>query len=138
MDFRSRFPLPWGSLGGYLVSGILLRPLHTFSKLWCTDSYVLTVSGIWCLAFLLLYRQVDADGRFGWMKVFVPVGQNPLLLYLLPDLLNNLLSLLGIRNWVFPLCRQSLWLGSLNILVVTAVLCMITAYATRKRFILKL
>lgn len=132
---KCSFLLTFGLL--LLISGVLLRPLHTFSKLWCTDSYVLTVSGLWCLALAFLFRLVDGGGQ-RWLNFFIPVGRNPLLLYFLPDLLNNLLGLFGIREWVFPLCRRGLWAGTLNILAVAFALCAITAYATRKRFILKL
>lgn len=133
---KCNFLLTFGIL--LLISGILLRPLHTFSKLWCTDSYALTTSGIWCLLLLFLYRFVDIGGKFGKMKIFIPIGQNPLLLYLLPNLLNNVLNLFGIHNFVFQFCGKNLWLGSLNILIVGTILCVITTYATKKRFILKL
>lgn len=121
-----------------LVSDFLLRPLHTFSKLWSTESYVLANAGIWCLTLLLLYRLLDEKHRCCGLSIFVPIGQNPLLLYFLPDLLNQVLTLGGIQDWVFPFCRQGVWSGTLNILAVSAALCALTTWATRKRFILKL
>jgi predicted acyltransferase len=139
---RSLFLLLFG-LGLY-VSGILLRPLHGISKIRATDSFALVTSGVCCLAFMAFYLLMDVLKVRRWASFLQPIGKNPLLAYILPSIVDYLLSF---ASWLFHInVWRVFWLylehgglaGMLNAAVVTAVILLITWAMTRARIILKL
>jgi len=131
-----------GGLTGFgvalLAGGILLRPLHGISKIGGTDSYALVTAGICCLFFLVFFGVIDHGGlRSGWGLLKV-AGTNPLLAYLLPDVLGNLMELTGTWGWFWPLWSQGGLPGLLNALGMTLVVLALTWYLTRRGVVIRL
>lgn len=129
---------------GLYISGILLRPLHGISKIRATDSFALVTSGICCLAFLAFYLLMDVLKIRRWASFLQPIGKNPLLAYILPSIMDYLLSF---ASWLFHInVWRILWLyrehggllGMANAAVMTAVILLVTWAMTRARIILKL
>lgn len=124
---RARFFLAFG-LGLYLA-GTLLRPLHGINKVAATDSYTLVTGGLCCLAFLLVYCVMDLGNLRRWANPLVPVGQNALLAYILPGILANFFTVIGLPGLLWP--YSNAWPGALNAGVLTILVMAITWVATR-------
>lgn len=139
---RARFLTVSGLL--FLGAGYVLRPLHGFSKIGGTESWILASAGICCLVFLAFYLTLDAAGLRKAGSFIVPVGRNPLVAYLLPDIIGCVLGLLGglfhtdLDRFVWPLAARGGVPGMLNAAAMTALVLFLTSLATRKRFLLKL
>ncbi len=124
---RVRFIL-WFGIGLYLA-GMLLRPLHGINKNAATDSYALVTGGLCCLSFLLVYVVMDIGNLRLWAGPVVMVGQNALLAYILPGILNNLIGAAGLPD--------VLWLwgsglpGALNAAALTILVLFLTWGATK-------
>jgi len=131
---RARFFLLFG-LGLY-AAGLLLRPLHGIHKNAATDSYTLVTGGVCCLSFLLVYVLMDLGNLRRWADPLVPVGQNALLAYILPGIIGNLFTVIGLP-WLLWQYGSS-WPGALNAAALTAVVLAITWGATRIGIRLKL
>jgi heparan-alpha-glucosaminide N-acetyltransferase len=134
-----------GLLGGALVlAGFLLRPLHTFSKIWGTESYCLATAGICCLVFLLFYLGLDVLKGRKAAAFLMPAGKNPLLAYLLPGLIGNAAGLIGslvhadVDGLLWPFHRAGGIPGMLNAAAMTAVVLLLTAVLSRAGLLLKL
>jgi predicted acyltransferase len=127
-----------------LLAGYILRPLHGFSKIAGTESWALATAGICCLAFLVFYILLDVMKLGRAASFLVPAGRNPLMAYLLPDQLGNLLLLLGgllhINLWraFWPFAEKGGIAGMLNAAIVTALVLFLTTLLTRAKVILKL
>ncbi len=124
---RIRFMLVF-SVGLYLA-GTLLRPLHGIIKNQATDSYTLVASGICCLLFMIFYWMIDVRNRSTWAGFLLPAGQNPLLAYLLPDLVIYLFGVLGLQKLLWP-CSSGLP-GAINAAALTALILVINWGLTR-------
>lgn len=124
---RARFFL-WFGLGLYVV-GTLLRPLHGINKVAATESYALVSGGLCCLAFLLVYCVMDIGNLRRWANPLGPVGQNALLAYILPGILGNLFTVIGLPGLLWQ-CSNA-WPGALNAGVLTILIMAITWAATR-------
>jgi predicted acyltransferase len=139
---KSLFLLSYGS--GLYLAGILLRPIQGISKIRATESYALVAAGLCSLAFLGFYLLLDVLKVRRWSKFLRPVGVNPLLAYILPDILISVLGLLAslvgydLGRWLWPFAEQGGAAGMFNALVVTALILLITGLATRLKVILKL
>jgi predicted acyltransferase len=139
---RSLFLLTYGI--GLYSAGILLRPIQGISKIRATESYALVSAGLCTLAFLGFYLVLDVLKIRRWSEFLLPVGVNPLLAYILPDILICVLSLLSsligydLDRWLWPFAGQGGAAGMLNALAVTALVLLITGLATRWKVILKL
>ena len=131
---RARFFLLFG-LGLY-AAGLLLRPLHGIHKNAATDSYTLVTGGVCCLSFLLVYVLMDLGNLRRWADPLVPVGQNALLAYILPGIIGNLFTVIGLPGLLWQ--YGSSWPGALNAAALTAVVLAITWGATRIGIRLKL
>ena len=131
---RARFFLLFG-LGLYLA-GTLMRPLHGINKIAATDSYALVCGGICCLSFLVVYCIMDLANVRRWASPFIPIGQNAVLAYLLPGILSNFFSVIGLAAVLWP--YNSAGPGALNAAVLTVIVLGITWTASRGRFLLKL
>jgi len=131
---RVRFLLGFG-LGLYLA-GTLLRPLHGINKIAATDSYTLVTGGLCCLAFLLVYCLMDLGHLQRWARPLVPIGQNALLAYILPGILANFFTVLGLPGLLWQ--YHSGWPGALNAGVLTLLIMVITWSATRAGILLRL
>jgi heparan-alpha-glucosaminide N-acetyltransferase len=136
------FILPFG-IGLYLA-GILLRPIQGISKIRATESYALVSVSLCSLVLLGFYLLLDVLKIRRWSEFLRPVGINPLLAYILPDILNSALGLLSslagsdLGRWLWPFAERGGAAGMLNALVVTGIILIITGLATRWKVILKL
>jgi len=131
---RARFCLVFG-IGLYLA-GTLLRPLHGINKVAATDSYALITGGLCCLAFLLVYCVMDIGNLRRWASPLIPVGQNALLAYILPGILDNLFRVVGLPGLLWQYSNG--WSGALNAGVLTILVMAITWVATRAGIQLRL
>jgi len=131
---RVRFILLFG-LGLYLA-GMLLRPLHGINKNAATDSYALVTGGLCCWSFLLVYVGMDIGKLRRWADPLALVGQNALLAYILPGILNNLLGVAGVAGVLWPYGSGAP--GALNAAVLTMLVLLITWGATKIGVRLKL
>jgi predicted acyltransferase len=123
---------------GLLAAGFLLRPLHGFHKIGGTESYALATAGICTLAFLLFHIGIDCLGFKAGTRFLQPVGANPLLADLLPDVLDKVLSLTGSWGLFWPLWPAGGWAGMLNAALMTAAVLGLTWTLTRWGFVLRL
>src|SRR6185437_1477166 len=82
------------------IAGYFLRPLYAISKIYATPTWGFYCSAICCLVYLLFYWVIDVKGHQRWTRFFQPAAENPLLTYLIPDIIFVLVMLLHIR--LFP------------------------------------
>jgi len=125
----------WLGLGLY-AAGMLIRPLHGISKDNGTDAYALVTAGECCLLFLAFYWVMDIWGLRKWAVWLIPVGVNPLLAYILPDIFGSFLDLANLNRYFWWI--NSGWNGVANCAVMTAVMLALVAGLTRARVRLKL
>ena len=139
---RSLFMLSFG-LGLY-AAGLLLRPIQGISKNRATESYALVTAGVCCLLFLGFYLLMDVLRMRRWSSFLQPVGKNPLLAYILPDIIASILFLISglvrfdVGRLLWPFAQRGGVPGMLNALVFTGFILLLTALATRAKVILKL
>jgi predicted acyltransferase len=93
------------------IAGYFLRPYFKISKIFATPTWCL-YSGAFCtLLFAFLYWLTDKKKIQRWTNFFKPAGSNPLLTYIIPDIIYYLTGLLGIV--IVPHILRSGWLGML-------------------------
>jgi heparan-alpha-glucosaminide N-acetyltransferase len=114
---------------GLYLAGQLVRPLHGINKNAATDAYTLVAGGICCLCFLVVYVGMDVLRWQKWAAPFLLIGQNALLAYILPGLLNNLCSVLGVGGILYQ--YGSGWPGVFNTAALTLLVLLLTWGATR-------
>jgi predicted acyltransferase len=129
---RLRFMLVFGA--GLYVTGVLLRPLHGINKSDHTASYALVTGGISCVLFALVYWGVDVKGWRFWSGFLAPLGQNALLAYILPEMVDNAFGVFG-RSMYWSKAGLA---GELSAVALTAVLLTIMWLLTRARLVMKL
>ena len=69
-----------------LVVGYFLRPYYKISKIHATPTWCLYCSAICCIIYSALYWLIDLKGYRRWTFFFRPAGSNPLLTYIIPDI----------------------------------------------------
>lgn len=79
-----------------LITGVMLRPAYKLSKIQATPSWCLYCSAICVAIFSLLYFLIDVKHVSKWTAFFRPAGSNPLLTYILPDIVFYGMLLAGI------------------------------------------
>lgn len=79
-----------------LIAGVMLRPTYKLSKIQATPSWCLYCSAICVAIFSLLYFLIDVKHISKWTAFFRPAGSNPLLTYILPDIVFYGMLLAGI------------------------------------------
>jgi heparan-alpha-glucosaminide N-acetyltransferase len=127
-----------------LAAGFLLRPLHGFSKNQGTESYCLATAGICCLLLLVFYWLMDVVKFRGWARFLRPIGANPLLAYILPDIVRTLINFfsglfrLDVWKTVFPYWESGGGPGILSAAAMTGIILLLTWSLTRKKIILKI
>ncbi len=139
---RAFFILPFGA--GLYAAGLLLRPIQGVSKIRATESYALVTAGVCAILFLGFYFLMDVLKVRRWAGFLQPVGRNPLLAYILPDILISVLVIASailrfdVGKLLWPFAERGGVPGMLNALAVTGLILLLTALATRARIILKL
>jgi heparan-alpha-glucosaminide N-acetyltransferase len=129
---------------GTLVAGYVLRPLHGINKNQATESYALVTSGICCLVLLGCYYLMDVKGIKKWANFFLPIGVNPLLAYIMPDIVNSLTDLIAsvvhfdLAKVLWPFREAGGWPGHVNAIVMTLIILLIVKGLTKAKVILKL
>jgi predicted acyltransferase len=127
-----RFMLLLGA--GAIVAGFLLRPLHGFSKIGATESYTLVTSGLSCLVLAGFYYAIEVR-RFRHVGLLALVGAHPLLAYIVPDVWEHFVEVVGLRSawwkgvWYFH--EQGGTGGLWNAALVTALMMLLTAALVR-------
>ena len=121
-----------------LMAGFMLRPLFGFSKIRCTDSFALATSGLCCLVLLLFYYLIEIKGWKKWSYWLLPIGINPLLAYILPDILGRLFNLTGTGKWFWPYLSAGGISGFLNAAAMTLIVLTLTTFLTKWRIILRM
>ncbi len=116
---------------GLWTAGALVRPIHGISKIGGTDSYALVTSGICALCFLAFYILMDVLHVRRWSAFLAPIGTNPLLAYLLPDILGIILGFTGAWRFFWPLRDFGGIPGMLNAGAVTGVVLLLTWALTK-------
>jgi predicted acyltransferase len=130
--------------GGLLAAGFLLRPIHGFSKIHGTESYCLAASGICCLLLLIFYWLMDVVKFKSWAAFLRPIGANPLLAYILPDIVRCLIGFasdlfrLDLWKTVWPYWERGGGPGMLSAAAMTGIILLLTWVLTRKKIILKI
>jgi len=81
------------------VAGYFLRPWFKISKIHATPTWCLYSAGFCTLLFMFLYWLIDKKGIQKWTHFFEPAATNPLLTYIIPDIIYFLTALLGVSLW---------------------------------------
>lgn len=82
------------------VAGYFLRPYFKISKIYATPTWCLYSAGFCSIIFAFLYWLIDIKKVQRWTNFFKPAASNPLLTYIIPDIIYYLTALLGIS--LFP------------------------------------
>ena len=93
------------------VSGYFLRPEFKISKIYATPTWCLYSAAFCTLLFAILYWLIDKKRIHGWTTFFNPAASNPLLTYIIPDIIYYLAALIGIM--LVPDIFRSGWMGIL-------------------------
>ncbi|MDP4131535.1 MAG: DUF5009 domain-containing protein [Bacteroidota bacterium] len=103
------------------IAGYFLRPLYAISKIYATPTWGFYCAAICCLLYLLFYWVIDMKGHQRWTRFFQPAAENPLLTYLIPDIIFALIMLLHIRlfpaKWSYGIPGM-LWSAAFAIIVM--------------------
>ncbi len=78
------------------AAGYLLRPYFKISKVYATPTWCLYSAAFCTVFFAFLYWLIDKKKIQRWTNFFKPAGSNPLLTYIIPDIIYYLTGLLGI------------------------------------------
>jgi heparan-alpha-glucosaminide N-acetyltransferase len=139
---RLRAMLLFGT--GLVAAGYLLRPLHGFSKIYATESWTLATAGICALVLAVFYAVMDVLGLKRWAGFLQPIGRNPLLAYILPDILDALLKVVAplfktdVGRFLWPFAERGGLPGMANAAVMTGLVLFLTWLAVRNKIVLKL
>ncbi len=124
-----RFLLACGFAFLLALAATLLRPEFKISKIYATPSWALYSAAACVLIFAALYQWVDVRGRSFLPALLEPVAANPLLAYLLPFIIEGLLSL---AQWEFPLFLRTGFVGiSFGIAYAIAIALLVKQLAAR-------
>ena len=93
------------------IAGYLLRPWFKISKIYATPTWCLYSAAFCTIIFSFLYWLIDRKKILGWTNFFKPAASNPLLTYIIPDIIYYVTALLGIV--IVPHFLRSGWPGIL-------------------------
>ena len=96
---QSRFVQAFIFTALLFIAGYFLRPYFQISKIHATPTWCLYSAGFCCIIFAFLYWLIDMKKIQRWTNFFKPAGSNPLLTYILPDIIYYLTALLAISLW---------------------------------------
>ncbi len=74
-----------------VVAGVLLQPYYGLSKIGATPSWALDSAAICIVLFAFLYWLIDLKGARAWTAFFRPAAANPLLIYIIPNIVAALM-----------------------------------------------
>lgn len=132
--YRLRFMVGFGVL--LVAAGYLVRPLHGISKIQMTDAYALVSAGVACLSFAGFYIAMDMAKIRGGFGFLIPVGQNALMAYLLPDIVGRILGLAGLND--IPWADKGFGPGVTNVAILTFAILVFVRWVTSRRIIVRL
>ncbi|MBC3830177.1 DUF5009 domain-containing protein [Undibacterium amnicola] len=93
-----RFSRAFSLMITLIVAASLLRPEYKISKIYATPSWCFYSAAICIGVFGFLYWLMDLQRIQKWMLLIKPAAINPLICYLLPFIIESILSMLGIRS----------------------------------------
>ncbi len=110
------------SFAGILfIAGLMLRPLYAISKIYATPAWGFYCAAICCVLYLLFYWVIEIKGHSKWTHFFQPAAENPLLTYLIPDIIFAVTMLFHFRlfpaRWAFG-APGLLWSAAFAIIVL--------------------
>jgi predicted acyltransferase len=118
---RSRILQVIGFAALLFIAGYLLRPLYAISKIYATPTWGFYCAAICCVLYLIFYWVIDLKGILGWTKFFRPAAENPLLTYLIPDIIFVLMMVFHFRifpgKWAYGIPGM-LWSAAFAIIVM--------------------
>jgi heparan-alpha-glucosaminide N-acetyltransferase len=80
-----------------VVTGALLRPAYTISKIYASPTWCLYSAAICIALFAALHALVELRGHARWTRWLAPVAAQPLVAYLIPFVVAGLEEALGVR-----------------------------------------
>jgi hypothetical protein len=93
------------------IVGYFLRPYFKISKIYATPTWCLYSAGFCCIVFAFLYWLIDIKKIQRWTNFFKPAGSNPLLTYIIPDIIYYLTGFFAIS--LFPDSLRYGWIGTI-------------------------
>lgn len=93
---QTRFIQAFAFTVALFVAGYFLRPYFKISKIYATPTWCLYSAGFCCIIFAFLYWLIDMRKNKDWTKFLRPAASNPLLTYIIPDIIYYLTALVGI------------------------------------------
>ncbi len=93
------------------IAGYFLRPYFKISKIYATPTWCLYSAAFCTIIFSFLYWLIDRKRIMGWTNFFKPAASNPLLTYIIPDIIYYATALVGIV--IVPHFLRSGWPGIL-------------------------
>ncbi|HEY2722302.1 MAG TPA: hypothetical protein VGI82_11285, partial [Chitinophagaceae bacterium] len=93
------------------IAGYFLRPVFKISKVYATPTWCLYSAAICTVLFAFLYWLVDRQKIQRWTIFFKPAACNPLLTYIIPDIIYYITALASIS--LFPYHLRYGWPGTL-------------------------
>jgi predicted acyltransferase len=118
------------------TSGYFLRPSYKISKVYATPTWSLYCAALCVLLFMFLYWLIDRKGIQKWTTFFKPGASNPLLTYILPDIIYYMAAIGGIS--LFPRSLRYGWPGLIWSLVFAVGVMGIVALLNRLKLKLQL
>ncbi len=97
---QNRFIQALAFAGLLFESGFLLRPYFKISKIYATPTWCLYSAGFCVVLFSLLYWLIDIKKAQSWTAFFKPAASNPLLTYIIPDIVYFISAWAGFS--IFP------------------------------------
>jgi predicted acyltransferase len=91
------------------TAGYFLRPYFKISKIYATPTWCLYSAAFCAIIFSFLYWLIDRKGIVKWTSFFKPAASNPLLTYIIPDIIYYVTALTGII--IVPYFCRSGWPG---------------------------
>lgn len=118
------------------AAGYFLRPYFKISKIHATPTWCLYSAGFSCLIYTFLYWLIDKKRIKRWTSFFRPAASNPLLTYIIPDIIYYLTALLAIS--LLPQNLHYGWIGIIWSAVFAVLVLGIAALLTRWKLRLQL
>jgi len=118
------------------VAGYFLRPYFKISKIHATPTWCLYSAGFCCIIFAFLYWLIDMKKNKRWTNFLKPAASNPLLTYIIPDIIYFLTALLGIS--LLPDSLSYGWIGIIWSFVFAFLVLGIAALLTKWKLRLQL